>query len=287
MQKWLIVGCGDIGIQLAATIKGDVAVYGLRRNTAELPAFIHGIAADVSNPETLTGLSDIAFDAVVITLTPGHASDERYRQIYVQGTANVLAALNLSVLKRLLFVSSTSVYGQYNDEWVDETSATAPQRYSGKRLLEAEALCQQFAVQHGIAAIVLRFAGIYGPGRLRLINDVLDGKGSAASYSNRIHRDDCAGMIRHLLTLPAERLQSCYIGVDNEPVKLNEVKNWLAQTLNRPQPPLIQSEQARGAKRCRNRRIIDSGYQLIYSNYRAGYAAVLDELNYNQSNIQQ
>ena len=283
MQKWLIVGCGDIGIHLAGQVKDKVQVYGLRRDTSDLPDFIQGISADVTEPETLKPLSEIAFDAVVITLTPGEASDERYQQIYVQGTENVLAALNTSALKRLLFVSSTSVYGQHQDEWVDEDSLTEPARYSGQRLLQAEAVCQAFAEEKGISFTVLRFAGIYGPGRLRLIRDVEAGKGSAASYSNRIHRDDCAGMIAHLLALPADRLQPCYIGVDNEPVRLNEVKDWLAQAMGKPQPLVINTASRRGAKRCSNRRILESGYQLIYSNYRAGYAAVLDELNYTQS----
>jgi nucleoside-diphosphate-sugar epimerase len=282
MRKLLIVGCGDIGVHLAGLLKGEADIYGLRRDTSQLPLSIKPIMADVTDPNSLSALSDIAFDTVVVTLTPGQASDQRYQQIYVEGTRQVLAALDKAAIKRLLFVSSTSVYGQHNDQWIDESSATQPPRYSGKRLLEAEQLCHQFAEQHSITASVVRFAGIYGPDRLRLIRDVQAGKGSAPTYSNRIHRDDCAGLLKHLFDLPLEQLQPCYIGVDDLPVKANEVKEWLAKQLACAKP-LPLSVPATGAKRCRNRLMKESGYQLIYRNYQQGYTAILSELNYTQN----
>ncbi|MGK0440634.1 MAG: nucleoside-diphosphate-sugar epimerase [Pseudohongiellaceae bacterium] len=281
MRKLLMVGCGDMGVCLAGMLAGQADIYGLRRNVSILPKTVKPIAADVTDPDSLRGLCDIAFDTVVITLTPGQASDQRYQQVYVEGTRNLLTALDKVALKRLLFVSSTSVYGQQNDEWVDESSATEPQRYSGKRLLEAEQVCHQFAKQHGAASSVIRFAGIYGPGRLRLINDVLAGKGSAPVYSNRIHRDDCVGVLKHLFTLPLELLQPCYIGVDDLPVKSNQVKDWLAEQLACQKPVPIAASNT-GAKRCSNRLLKESGYPFIYDNYQEGYANILSEINDTQ-----
>lgn len=283
MQKILIVGCGDIGLKLASLLADSAEVYGLRRHIEGLPPEIKPIQADVTELKTLEGLAAIAFDAVVMTLTPGEASDQRYQQVYVKGTENVLQSLDHKALRRLIFVSSTSVYGQSNDEWVDESSATAPKRYSGLRLLEAEALCLAFASKFNIATAIIRFAGIYGPGRLRLINDVLAGKGSAPNYSNRIHRDDCAGFIQHLLSLEPQQLRSHYIGVDDQPVKLNEVKDWLAEQLACEKPIISDTGSRRGAKRCANKALKESGYQLIYSNYQQGYSAVLADLNYTQT----
>ncbi|MCR8923780.1 NAD-dependent epimerase/dehydratase family protein [Dasania sp. GY-MA-18] len=281
MQNLLIVGCGDIGIKLAESLPETVSVYGLRRDIGALPAGIIGLQADVTQPDSLSALADIAFDAVVISLTPGESSDERYQQVYVQGTSNLLSALNAKSLQRLIFVSSTSVYGQSDDSWVDEHSPTQPSRYSGRRLLEAEQVCLAFGQQQGIASSIVRFAGIYGPGRLRLVRDVLAGKASPPRYSNRIHRDDCAGFLSHLLQLPLAQLQPCYVGVDDMPVRLTEVKAWLAKQLQRE--PLAAAQTATGgAKRCSNQRMKQSGYHLIYSNYQQGYAPILSQLNYTE-----
>ncbi|WP_019528530.1 SDR family oxidoreductase [Dasania marina] len=281
MQKLLIVGCGDIGIKLASVLPAAVSVYGLRRDISKLPERIIGLCADVTEPDSLKALADMDFDAVVISLTPGEASDERYQKIYVQGTAQLLAALNHERLQRLIFVSSTSVYGQNDDSWVDEHSVTEPTRYSGKRLLQAEQLCLDYGRQHQVATSVLRFAGIYGPGRGRLLQDVLAGKQSPPLYSNRIHSDDCAGFLQHLLQLPVAQLQPCYIGVDDLPVRLNEVKDWLAQQLAcELQAVMASSAQRAGSKRCSNRGMKQSGYQLLYGNYQAGYTQLLAELIY-------
>lgn len=273
-KRLLIVGCGDLGIHLAALLhKQGVEVWGLRREPSKLPAFIHRLAADVTSLNSLACLRDLHFDSAVISLTPGEFSDKRYRQIFVEGLANVLQVLNAD---QLIFVSSSSVYHQSDQQWVDEDSPTAPSSFSGKRLLEAEALLDGYASP----STVVRFAGIYGPGRRRLIEQVINGEGSPAIYSNRIHRDDCVGFLAHLVlkqwagvTLPA-----CYLAVDSEPVLLSEVKIWLAGELG-IDPTTLQAQSAtrRGSKRCSNRRMLASGYQLRYPSFREGYQTVLNE----------
>lgn len=272
-RKVLIVGCGDIGIVLSRhLIQQGAKVWGLRRDCSLLPASIQGIAADVTKPDSLQGLKGQHFDTVVFTLTPGEFSDQRYRDIFVDGLSNVLAVLRAA---QVIFVSSSSVYHQGDEQWVDEESPTFPKSFSGKRLLEAEALLAAQATP----ATVVRFAGIYGLGRRRLIQQVLAGEGSPPIYSNRIHRDDCVGFLAHLIALQwrGNVLQTCYLGVDSEPVKLSELKTWLAEQLGvDPGCLLTETVSRRSSKRCSNRRMLATGYKLLYPGFRQGYQTVID-----------
>lgn len=275
----LIVGCGDIGIPLARHLTANGAsVWGLRRQPWLLPDDIHPLAADVTVPESLSVLNSVAFDYVVMTLTPSNITEEGYRRVFVDGVGHLLRQLQQQPhLKRIFHVSSTSVYHQSQGEWVDENSATQPTGFSGQCLLAAE----QLLLAADWPATMVRFAGIYGPGRRRLIEQVLAGRGSPRQpplYTNRIHRDDCVGVLAHLLQLEQAQitLDSVYIGVDSEPVTLWEVKQWLAAQLGVMLNECGESDNhRRGSKRCSNRRLLACGYSLIYPGFRQGYASLL------------
>lgn len=277
-KQILLVGCGDIGCQLAVQLVADGAtVFGLRRNIGMLPKGVKGIAADITKAESLSGLSTQRFDYVVVTTTAGEFNDERYRAVYVEGLQNLLNALG-NRPRRLLLASSTSVYGQKGGEWVDERSPTLPQGFAGKRQLQAE----QLALNSAIPTTVIRFAGIYGPGRSRLIEQVARGELAAASpvvYSNRIHRDDCVAVLKLLIDKDAsgEPLQTCYLAVDDEPAPLREVHEWIARQLGLDPNRLktkIKSLRT-GSKRCSNRRLLDTGFQFQNKSYREGYPPII------------
>lgn len=280
-NKILIVGCGDIGtaLGLRLVVAGN-EVWGLRRST-RLPAPLKTVTADVNDPETLGVLIEQPFDYVVVILTPDSASDETYKSVYVDGLGNVLAQLKrASPIKRLLFVSSTSVYHQSSGEWVDENSVVQPEKFSGKRLREAELLL----VNSGVNYSVIRFAGIYGPGRQRLLDQVRAGVGCPNTpdiYTNRIHRDDCVGFLQYLLEQcqQGKEIESMYIGVDCEPATMWDVKCWLAAEMSVDLKPSQTMVARRGNnKRCSNRRLLATGYQLLYPNYKLGYSDLLDSL---------
>jgi nucleoside-diphosphate-sugar epimerase len=125
---------------------------------------------------------------------------------------------------------------------------------------------------------VLRLAGIYGPGRTRLIDQVRSGTARCpegqSPWSNRVHRDDAAGMIAHLLALGTPR--PTYLGVDDEPAPLCDVYRFVAELLQVPPPasgPVAARE--RSNKRCSNRWIRESGYRCRYPTYREGYRAMI------------
>jgi nucleoside-diphosphate-sugar epimerase len=132
-------------------------------------------------------------------------------------------------------------------------------------------------------ATVLRLGGIYGPGRTRLIDRVRRGLAVCTDgpplYTNRIHRDDCAGALRHLMTLAEPA--SLYLGVDHEPAEQCEVLRWLARQLGvsppRLEPPLGSTPRRQSNKRCSNARLVASGYAFRYPGFRDGYSALLDE----------
>jgi nucleoside-diphosphate-sugar epimerase len=279
-QNVLLVGCGDIGIALGAQlIKQGANVWGLRRDTGKLPAGFKGLAADVCDAQSLSVLTGLDFDSVVITLTPGQFTDEAYERVYVRGLANVLAALGEKT-PHIFYISSTSVYHQADGDWVDEGSPTSPTSFSGRRLLEAERLLAQSRFSADNKVTIIRFAGIYGPGRYRLIQQVREGKGCAKQpelFTNRIHRDDCVGFLLHLINQKDNQsLENLYIGVDSTPVTMWNLKQWLAKMLNIDSATLTEDAVTRrNSKRCSNKLMLATGYEMRYADFRDGYRSVM------------
>ncbi|MCP8686408.1 SDR family oxidoreductase [Marinobacterium sedimentorum] len=279
-QQILIAGCGDVGstLGLALTTAGH-KVFGLRRTINQLPAGIQGIPGDLTNPASLSGALPEC-DILVYCAAASSHEEAGYRAAYVDGLANVLAALPAAP-RLLLFTSSSGVYHQADGSWVDESSPTEPERFSGRIMLQAE----QLALSCGINASVVRFSGIYGPGRNQLINQVRSGLGAPATpahYSNRIHRDDCAGVLKHLIDLHLldKPLEPVYLASDDAPAALHEVTQWLAGELGLEISETRPTRRG-GSKRCRNTRLKACGYRFIYPDFRSGYRALLQQVPAN------
>lgn len=279
----LIVGCGDVGTG-AAELLADSGhkVFGLRRNVSALPDFIAPIAADITNPASLACLYELEFSQVLVATAAGEFSEQRYRSIYVDGLSNVLQCLQAHPPQRVILASSTSVYHQNDGSWVDEDSETSPTGFSGRLLLEAE----QLLLACGIPGTVVRFGGIYGPGRERLINRLQQGHivaAGAQQYSNRIHSADCAGVLAYLVAQQESGapLSKCYLAVDSAPTPLREVCQWLAQAIGLDVSAMSEdaSPMRGGNKRCSNQRLLESGYQFLYPDYKAGFKAVIQGRN--------
>lgn len=276
----LVAGCGDVGTGVALALReAGCRVWGLRRRAELLPAQIERIAADITRPAELAAVRQREFGLVVVATAAGRFDAATYREVYVEGLRNLLDALRGA--PRVLLVSSTGVYHQHLGEWVDEGSPTEPTAFSGRLLLEAEHVLAATVAERGCT---VRFGGIYGPGRERLLREVLAGIGcprDPVRYTNRIHRDDCVGMLCFL----AERLlrggtdaAALYLGVDCEPAPMWEVRHWLAARLGvtlDDKASAVATMRGVGSKRCSNRRILRAGYRFRYPDYRAGYESML------------
>jgi nucleoside-diphosphate-sugar epimerase len=185
-------------------------------------------------------------------------------------------ALASSVPKLVIWVSSTSVYGNCNGGWVDEQSPTTAQSFSGKLLLEAE---QQIAAL-SCATVIVRFSGIYGPGRTRMLDQIIAGKGRPAQpqqWSNRIYSEDCAGVLAHFVRAfeAGQELESLYIATDCAPVTQHDLRIWLAQQLEVELKDEIVEQKA--IRRCSNQRLLASGYEFLYPSYKEGYKLLIAE----------
>jgi nucleoside-diphosphate-sugar epimerase len=280
-MRVLIAGCGYVGRELALhLVAGGHAAWGLSRHPEGLPPGVQPFAADLTDRATLRGLP-AGLDAVVYAAAANGPTEPFYRAAYLDGPRNLLGALaeQGQAPRRVLTVSSTGVFPQRDGSWVDEGSPADPVEFSGRVMVEGEQ-----AVRGGpFRAVVLRLAGIYGPGRTLWIDRVRSGSARRpppGSWTNRIHRDDAARAIAHLLALDAP--DPLYIGVDDEPAELAEVLAFLAERLSVPPPPLEPESAAggpireRGTKRCSNRRLRASGFRLRYPTFREGYGALLE-----------
>jgi len=279
MAKVLIAGCGYVGSALGVRLvaEGHI-VWGLRRKPEVLANGIQPVQADLTKPETLRALPR-PLDFVVYAAAADRHEESAYRAIYVDGLVNLIAALKQqeNMIKRFFFTSSTAVYSQLSGEWVDEESPTEPSHFSGQYLLRGEMVLRKEVFR----STVLRLGGIYGPGRSRLIESVRKGEALCSekvrTYSNRIHREDCAGAIHHLMV--SQVPESLYLVVDHDPAERCVVLRWLAQKLRVPEPRVIETAlpENRTSKRCKNRRLVASGYNFRYPTFREGYEAVLLE----------
>jgi nucleoside-diphosphate-sugar epimerase len=288
LARILIAGCGDLGAALAQPLLADGhRVLGLRRRAAELPAGVEPVAADLADAAGLAAALDRlgveGVDALVYTAAADGADDLAYRRAYVDGLRNAIGwAAGRPRPPWVLFTSSTAVFAQRDGSWVDEESPTEPTQFRGVRMLEAE----RALAASGLPAVTVRLGGLYGPGRTRLIERVRAGRASIRPgpprWTNRIHRADAAGALRHLLeaALRGEPGASLYVGVDDEPADEAEVVRWLAARLGAPPPRLAADAESGGEgdasnRRCRNARLRATGYRFRFPTFREGYADVI------------
>jgi len=281
-MKILIAGCGFVGSAVARRFaQTGHAVWGLRREPSLLPPGIAPIGADLTVAGSLASLPD-GLDIVVYCASPDRSDAAAYADAYVAGVRNLLTELDRRSprLRRFLLTSSTGIYGRSDGAWVDESTPPEPASAQSERLLEGE----QTALRWGFSAVVVRLGGLYGPGRRRLLDNIRAGKEECIDgqhvYTNRIHRDDAAGVVVHLAM--QERVGELYLGVDDDPAERCEVLRWLAARLDAPEPrtrPGTQGVPTRANKRCSNRRLRSTGYSFLFPTYREGYADVLAQLS--------
>jgi len=234
----LIAGCGYVGLQLGARlVDAGHSVAGLRRPGSDPSPLrqrgIEPLHADLSKLEELERLPS-AWDWVVDCAAPSDGGEAAYRSVYLEGARNLVGWLRSSPPKAFVFTGSTGVYPQNDGSEVDETGSTEGVAGTGRILREAEDVLQG-AAKDGFPAILLRIAGIYGPGRNRIAamargESRMSGDGSR--WMNMVHRDDLVKAI--VAALERGKPGRIYNVSDGLPCTEAEFYGWLAGRLGKP-----------------------------------------------------
>jgi nucleoside-diphosphate-sugar epimerase len=284
----LIFGCGYLGRRVAQMwCAAGEQVFAVTRSAERAQSFIiagiNPIVADVTRPESLADLP--ACDTVLYAIGHDRAAAATIHEVYAGGLRAVLDRLPEQTAK-LIYISSTGVYGQSHGETVDEHSATEPTREGGRACLAAERTLAEHRL--GARGIVLRMAGLYGPGRIPLADDICAGRPIAAPRTgllNLIHVDDAA---RVVLAADRRAIPPCtYVVSDGCPVERQKYYQELARLLAAPEPrfaaPPPDSPAAGRAvadKRVDNTRMLgELGVRLEFPSYREGLAAIVADKN--------
>ena len=279
MAKILIIGCGSIGTQLAHNLaaKGH-DVTGLKRNPPKLDiGEINYFTADISLAYQLVELP-LDFEFIYFIVSPDGRNKESYQAIYEIGLTNLIDRFaKEGASQNWIFVSSTSVYGQSEGEWVDEESIAQPDNITSQYIRQAEQQLMDLNPQN----IVVRFSGIYGPGReylLRMAKQQSVIQKDPPYYTNRIHQQDCIGVLIFLLeqSLAGVTLEQCYLASDDDPATMWDVMSWLTEHLSCKPPEVKVNDKAVGMnKRCNNQRLKTLGYHFQYSDFKVGYLELI------------
>ncbi len=282
----LVFGCGYLGCRVAlAWLADGRQVAAVTRNAGRAEklarAGIEPIVADVTRPETLAGLPPA--ETVLYSIAYDPRSAPSRRAVTVGGLQNVLDALDRQT-GRLIYASSTGVIGDRRGDWVDEAAECRPVREAGRFGLEAEERLRGHPL--GSRAIIIRLAGLYGPGRIPKLADVKAGRPVAApadSFLNLIHVDDAVRVI-----LAAESKAAAprtYLASDGSPTTRRDFYRQIARLLgaapprfSAPEPGSRAAAAILGNKRISNRRMLEElGVELRFPSFREGLAAILGE----------
>lgn len=280
MADKLIIGCGYLGQRVAAIWRAqNHRVFATTRSVTRAEEWralgLQPILCDVLDSASLRFWPRV--ESIVYSIGLDRSSGVSMRSLYVGGLANVLAVLPQPA-PRFVYVSSTSVYGQTDGEEVNEQAATEPHEESGKIVLEAERLLRSRLP----SAVILRFAGIYGPGRLMRGQAIKVGEpivGDAEKWLNLIHVEDGAAVVAAAEERAAAG--SIYNVSDGFPVRRRIFYTKLGEVLGAPRPrfvPLaagaVVPPHERGHRRIVNRRVRDDlGVTLRYPDYETGLIA--------------
>lgn len=272
MARILIAGCGFLG-EAAAFLFREAAwdVYALTASEESAQALrdrgLNVSTADISQMASVAAIRRKigAVDGFIHCASSGRGGPAAYREVYLKGMHTLCALFPDAVP---LFVSSTSVYGQSEGEWVTESCPAEPTPETGRILLAAE----KVALEAG--GWVTRLSGIYGPGRSVYLRKLLNGDASLENggtrWINQIHRDDAARALFHLVSKGSPR--GIYNVSDNTPCSQRQVYEWLAAHFNRDLPPEgpVNPNRKRGltSKRVSNARLREVGWEAGFPSYR-------------------
>ncbi len=289
-RQLMIFGCGYVGTELARrSLALGWEITALTRNQQQAGALeklgVRVIVADLHSTNWHSQAPG-PFDYVVNCVSAGSAGLEGYRLSYLDGMHSILVWADRQPLAALAYTSSTSVYS-LDADWVDETAPMGQLSPSGEILRATEVLLAEWGRRQAARVIILRLAGIYGPARHRLLDQLRQGSrempGRGDSFLNLIHRDDAAEALLAVLRSPTARgIFNCS---DGHPATRAEITDWLAQRLGLPAPVWtgLSTEKRlfRGeapSRRISSQKILnETDWRPRYPDFRVGFDAILQQ----------
>ena len=286
--KTLIVGCGYLGKRVARLLveRGD-RVFGTTRSLGrgiELSRLgIEAVVADVTVPDSLARLPEV--DRILYCVGFDRSKGLPIRTVYVDGLRHALGHL-IERAGKLVYASSTGVYGQDDGGWVDEDSPAEPLSESGRACLEAEGVVRSYETDGRLPSTILRFSGLYGPGRIMLRDALMQGKpisGDPGRCLNVVHIDDAATAA--VAALDRGQAGSLYLVSDDRPAPRREFYALAAEVLKAPEPRFESPEpgspkagREESNKRVSNARMhAELGVNLAYPDITTGVPAAIAE----------
>ncbi len=244
MRRLLIIGCGDVGLRLVKILKGCGRIYALTHSQDRFPSLralgITPVFGDLDRPATLNRIAGLAND--IIHLAPPPASGARDTR-----TANLIRALakRASLPQRLVYISTSGVYGDCGGDEIDETRRARPMSERARRRLHAEQLLRGWGAESGVQVSILRVPGIYSAGRLPIAR-LKAGTPALVTerdpYTNHIHADDLARSVWAALT--RGRGGRAYNASDDGSMKMGQYFDMVAEQFNLPRPRRVSWEVA-------------------------------------------
>lgn len=285
-MKVLIIGCGYVGLEIGRqlTHQGH-QVFGIKRtiDPEMAEAGIAPIIGDATQEHFWAQLKP-EFDWVVNCLSSGRGDATVYKSVYRDTNRHLIHWLHNTRTQKYVYTSSTSVLGYQDGSVVDENTPILPLTDASEILKETEELLLDGFHSKSVPAIVVRLSGIYGPGRGFLFKQFIENKATLSEggtrHINMIHRDDAAsGVIASLLKgSPGE----IYHISDSQPVTQLEFFRFLSNELNRPVPPLADSEKK--LKRAPTNKIVSNekaleqlDWTLKFPTFKEGYKPEIEK----------
>ena len=244
MRRLLIIGCGDVALRAVARLLPAFHIYALTHTPERAQSLralgIMPIVGDLDYPQRLVKLAGLAH--CVMHFAPPQNTGE-----FDQRTHNLLSALDKSKIlpQRLVYISTTGVYGHCEGNWVDETHRTQPATLRAKRRLSAESQLREWGIRRGITVSILRVPGIYAQNRLplqRLKNGTPTLVAAEDSYTNHIHAEDLARMAA--AAIYRGKPGRVYNAADDSDIKMGDWFDLLATRHNLPRPKRITRAEA-------------------------------------------
>lgn len=274
-QNLLIIGQGDIGLPVTNRLAEEgLSVTGLARRERSHYALDNNAKFIQADALMLSAEQLQDFTCIAIIVTPDEYSTSGYNNSYLAINQHIVSlAKALPSLERIVFISSTGIYGQDNGEWIDEyTTPITPEREASKVILQAEQALQQGFEDK---AIVIRPSGIYGRERLMRLRKAREKQKepvAAAHWSNRIMDRDLVNIITKVLTIDTPK--PLYIATDYLPVTTIELGIWLSEQVGEPVPTIDSEKTAVTGKRLHSN--IPLAW-LHYPDWQIGYRDILQQ----------